>query len=501
MEYILGFNGKVNEQTIINANGVILNNYSHLDPFVSVELDEMALGEMILDPSILTISKNQICCSGSGLNGKSNPTSNTWSLMNTSNYYSNSFRGSGVKVAVLDSGLALTSRTYSLNSSKWADCVGNPALLTPYDDHGHGTQVTSLISNRSGYEGSAQDVDLYVAKVLDNNNNGSVDSILAGINWAITQGVDIINFSIFFYSSYTGTELRDALRNAYNNYDILIVGISGNGTDNDGVGVSTLAKPAEDYSVIAVGSINDDLDLLRASFSNYGTGLDIMARGEWIWTINNDNNYTTSYGTSFAAPLVTSHLACLKQKFPTYSKTELKIALYETCYYPSGESGNTWEYGNGICSARPLVEEPDFAYITQTNGYETKVDVNWFDYQIGNTYDIIWSNTTTMPSSPQFTNQANTSYTIEVSTWGNKYFKVRCRYTYNKPDGVSVTIYSNWVDFSPYPINIQAYSSGGAKVNISGIWTIAPCKVYIGGSWVQKPVKIYNPNTSSWETI
>ena len=125
------------------------------------------------------------------------------------------------------------------------------------DDFGHGTHVAGIIAaqdNDIGTIGVAPDSQIYSVKVLNKFGEGVQSNVIAGINWAIEQQMDIINLSI---ASQQGSYLlKEALQKAYDQ-GIIIVAASGNFTNN--VEGTDVLYPARYPSVIAVGSIDENL--------------------------------------------------------------------------------------------------------------------------------------------------------------------------------------------------------------------------------------------------
>ena len=292
--------------------------------------------------------------------------------------YKGVYTGSGVDVAILDTGLAYHEDLPS--ATAWIDYVNGQS--SQYDDHEHGTFVTGIIAgqdNTIGYVGVAPDVRLFVAKVLDENNIGYTDDLISGIDWAISQGVDIINYSISTYDNMLQEEKQliiNACRRAYN-AGIIVVSCSGNGTLSesgwDSIGKSTVSCPAYDYSCVAVGSIDSSED--RSSFSNYGDGLDLVAPGEdIISTISQSWEYSVWSGTSFATAYVTGHLACLKEKYPSYTRSQLVDKLLSLVI----PLGSTSEYGAGLVQAElpPIPETPSSAPVI-TSRIEGGLNLSW----------------------------------------------------------------------------------------------------------------------------
>jgi serine protease len=190
--------------------------------------------------------------------------------------------GLGVKVAVLDTGVAYATRRGYRRSPdllnrflKGFDFVDNDPY--PDDQNGHGTHVASTIAettgNGYGVTGLAYGVRLMPVRVLDRSGTGDSVAISAGIRYAARHGARVINLSFEFDSSVTRgqiPDILDALRYARRK-GALVVGASGN------FSAHAVAYPARASSVLSVGATTEHL--CQADYSNAGSELDISAPG------------------------------------------------------------------------------------------------------------------------------------------------------------------------------------------------------------------------------
>ncbi len=191
--------------------------------------------------------------------------------------------GRGVKVAVLDTGVAYRARkpflkSPDLNTKRFVrgyDFVDRDPY--PNDRNGHGTHVASTIgeqtNNGIGLTGLAYGTRLMPIRVLDDQGEGDASDIADGVRYAARKGADIINLSLEFSSDVTARqipELIDAIRFAHKK-GAIIVGASGN------EGHRAIAYPARASNVISVGATTERGCL--SDFSNVGSGLDIVAPG------------------------------------------------------------------------------------------------------------------------------------------------------------------------------------------------------------------------------
>lgn len=205
--------------------------------------------------------------------------------------------GTGIRVAVLDTGIDHNHPDLAANYVGGYDFVNSDS--DPMDDHGHGTHVAGTIAalwNGVGVVGVAPQADLYGLKVLGSNGSGSFSNIIAALDWAINNNMQVLNLSLGS-SGDPGTTVRQAFDNAYAK-GLVIVASAGNA----GSGTDTVGYPAKYDSVIAVGSTTST-DAL-SSFSSTGPAVEIAAPGSAIYSTYLGGRYSTSSGTSMAAPHV-----------------------------------------------------------------------------------------------------------------------------------------------------------------------------------------------------
>jgi len=248
--------------------------------------------------------------------------------------------GQGVKVAVIDSGIDTEHEDLAVaGGASFVD------YTTSYDDdNGHGTHVAGIIgarNNEVGTVGVAPDASLYALKVLDGSGRGYLSDVLAAIDWAVDNHMDMINLSLA--TPVDSPALHNAVDQAYAS-GVLVVAAAGNSGSADGAG-DTLQYPAQYSSVISVGSV--DAAHQRASTSSTGSGLEVVAPGVGIQSTYLNNSYATLSGTSMAAPFVAGELALLKQRNPGWSNVELRTYLDQHTL-DLGTAGRDSQYGFGL---------------------------------------------------------------------------------------------------------------------------------------------------------
>lgn len=197
------------------------------------------------------------------------------------------------------------------------------------DDYGHGTLISGVIAaktnNGLGVAGIAGNSRILPVKVLDQYGNGWYSDIAAGIMYAANQGAKIINLSLG--GDADSSVLRSAVDYARAR-GILVVAAAGNCGDT-GINCNpAINYPAAYDPVLAVGA--SDASDLRASFSDYGSQMDLVAPGIDIYSTWNYGNYLTRSGTSLASPYVSGVAALLWAYDPSLSLTQLETLLSET---------------------------------------------------------------------------------------------------------------------------------------------------------------------------
>lgn len=195
------------------------------------------------------------------------------------------FRGKGVKVGIFDSGIDLQHP--DLRVAGGIDLLGDGHGID--DCNGHGTHVGGIVGaldNGKGTVGVAPEASLYAMRFFDCEGGGATKSReLQGLEWAIDNGMDVINMS-FGCCSIGGavvTPLPDLAEEAMLNeaYErgIVLIAASGNSAvpPAGGPGEPVVSYPAGYASVVAVGATDENDQL--ATFSSYGTDQELTAPG------------------------------------------------------------------------------------------------------------------------------------------------------------------------------------------------------------------------------
>jgi thermitase len=225
---------------------------------------------------------------------------------------------SSVTIAIIDSGVDLSHADLAGKITAGYDFVNNDD--TPQDDFGHGTHVAGIAAalgnNGTGVAGVSWGARVMPLKVLSSTGSGTYANVAAAIVWAADHGAQVINLSLGGVSP--SATLEAAVVYAYNK-GMLLVAASGN------TGSSQVLYPARYPQVVAVGATN--FTNQPASFSNYGSEVDVAAPGENIYSLG-PGGYLTKSGTSMSSAHV-SGLAAVLFSF-TASAAAVRSAIEST---------------------------------------------------------------------------------------------------------------------------------------------------------------------------
>jgi hypothetical protein len=182
------------------------------------------------------------------------------------------------------------------------------------DDNGHGTHVSGIVAaimdNGIGGTGVAPGCRILPVKVLSAAGWGDSSGVAAGIQYAADHGARIINLSL------AGSSDRlMGMAVAYAQSKGCVV-IAAAGNDGSSAGAS---YPARYPGVVGVGAV--DRSNARASFSNYGTGVDVSAPGVGVLSTVPGGRYESWDGTSMASPFVSGVAALLLSADPSLDAT------------------------------------------------------------------------------------------------------------------------------------------------------------------------------------
>ncbi|MFN7965582.1 MAG: S8 family serine peptidase [Acidobacteriota bacterium] len=264
-----------------------------------------------------------------------------------------SYRGKGVVVAVVDSGIELDHpeikaqimRSLARNFAPGTrgafpdpDGLDNDGDGSIDEATHHGTEVAGLVSLL------APEARIIPIRVLDEDGRGTTFAIAKGILWAIDAGADVINLSMG--SNHSNSLISKSIRRA-DQSGIVIVTASGN--RNLGV----VDFPCSDSRTICVAAV--DNNKVKTSFSSYGNRVDLSAPGLEPLSLFNTNEYANWDGTSFAVPMVSGAAALIIEKYPGLLPTQVRAMLNQSAQPDNNPQQYQGVMGAGVLDAAALV--------------------------------------------------------------------------------------------------------------------------------------------------
>ncbi|MCG5217676.1 S8 family serine peptidase [Streptosporangium soli] len=250
--------------------------------------------------------------------------------------------GTGVKVAVLDTGI---DATHPDLAGKIADSRSFIPGQEVRDGHGHGTHVASTIAGSGAaangtHKGVAPGAQLIVGKVLDDTGSGLDSQAIEGMEWAVAGGAKVVSMSLGSGPTDGTDPMSQAVNALSGSSGALFVIAAGN---LGASGTETVASPGTADAALTVAAV--DKDDKWAPFSSQGPRVDgglkpdiaapgvaitaARAAGTTMGTPLNDH-YTAAAGTSMATPHVAGAVAIMAQQHPDWTGAQLKAAVMST---------------------------------------------------------------------------------------------------------------------------------------------------------------------------
>jgi serine protease AprX len=281
------------------------------------------------------------------------------------------FKGAGVTIAQVDSGVALRPELPGLVAS--VDFVGtyDPtfAAAGSVDPHGHGTHVAGILvgngtdSADNQLTGIAPEASLVSIRVLNDAGQGTSSGMLAGLQWVLDHkdqyGIRVLNLSLGHpvYEPPSSDPLVQAVESLWDAGIVVVCSAGNDGRQGHG----TISSPCNSRKVITVGALNDrkTLDLSDDAVATYSSRgptrfelaakPDLLAPGNKIWSTRSpgstldvqlpgnqiagnpdrpsDRDYFELSGTSMAAPMVSGAAALLLEQDPSLTPATVKARL------------------------------------------------------------------------------------------------------------------------------------------------------------------------------
>ena len=294
--------------------------------------------------------------------------------------------GTGVTLCIVDSGINIEHPDLAnINLIGWKDVINT--MQTPYDDDGHGTAMAGIIVADGGLNGVSKNVDLLIAKAIDDTGSGTDDGIAEAVNWCTTEGADIISLSLggaqgFGSSIITTDTLETAVENAIENGVYVVAAAGNDGGENDDGDVSS---PGSVDDVICVGGITRLGNLWVGSSEGDNNGNiwppklprndpdkkpEIVAPGHEVPVLvfNAESWWGWSSGTSASTAWVSGALALFLEEYPEYQRNsnsdsskveEIKELISLNSQMKESQNQHDDKFGYGILRIDLLIESID----------------------------------------------------------------------------------------------------------------------------------------------
>ncbi len=287
--------------------------------------------------------------------------------------------GSGIRVAVIDSGIDDTHVDLAGRVVGWKDFINDQDAV--YDDRGHGTHIAGIIAGlgnqNSDRRGIAPGADLLGVKILDENGQGTLADVIAGIEWSVKNDADVINLSLGTRITGDGTTATDMAVNRAVELGSTVVVSAGNFGPN---GSQTIGIPGTAEYAITVGAVVEPAESSSGSWemaaiSSLGPTLDgrikpdICAPGESINSafapsiIGNTFSYRKDQGTSMSSAIVSGIVALTLQRNRSLNPADIKNLLTDNADPLDSTTpipNNIWGFGR-VNARTAILEAGDFS--------------------------------------------------------------------------------------------------------------------------------------------
>lgn len=271
-------------------------------------------------------------------------------------YIENNNLNKMITVAVIDTGIDMDHPYFNGRLASGKNVFTRTSNVE--DDTGHGTHVSGIIVNCT----NNLNVKIMPIRALS-AEGGSYNSIVEGINHAVSQKVQVINLSLEGPYSKDSFYLENAINHAISK-GIIVVVAAGNGDKTTRLPVNTAnVTPASMDNVIVVGALDETGT--KGSFSNYGDSVDVIAPGVAVPSTYLDGKYALMSGTSQATPHIAAVAAMFKLAYPDYTPAQIEALIKQYCV-DKGPSGRDDFYGEGCPDMYNAI--PDCTVSFDTNG-------------------------------------------------------------------------------------------------------------------------------------
>ncbi|KQC14400.1 MAG: hypothetical protein APR63_14385 [Desulfuromonas sp. SDB] len=310
--------------------------------------------------------------------------------------------------AIVDDGCEKDHADLTGNYVNGYDYVDNDNDPTPPSSgDNHGTHCSGLAAARSNNSIGIASIGFNIG--LMGVRSYYISEAVQGIYFASQNGADAISMS-WTCGTSPNSSVQNAINDAYNNYDVVCLAAAGN------YNTSTTYYPAAGSNCVAVAATASNNQ--KASFSNYGTWIDISAPGVNMYSTVPYGSYQYMDGTSMSTPLTAGLVTLIRCEFPGESNAQIIQRLYNSadamssCYYY-----NQGWMGAGKINAYAALQggSPDTSItVTSPNGGET-----WY---VGSSHSISWTDNNVSSFDVHYsTNNGSTWTQLTSNTGSNAY--------------------------------------------------------------------------------
>lgn len=284
-------------------------------------------------------------------------------LVGASASWAAGLKGTGVKIAVVDTGLDVEHPDISRN----IQAVKDFTLQGFKDPNGHGTHVAAIAAGTGAasagkFTGIAPGATLLGAKALKADGSGRMSDVMAAVEWSVNYGAQVINLSLGTAGPADGVDALSEICDLAVRTGVVLVTAAG----NDGPERATIGIPASSREVITVGACSDDL--VVTDFSGRGPTVDGRVKPDVVapavdivsalasgvdMGLPVDEHYTSATGSSLGAAHVSGLAALLLEARPDASPHLVKEALMVTA---KDLGFAEIIQGRGLVQAAPAIE-------------------------------------------------------------------------------------------------------------------------------------------------